>query len=82
MLEENFIKSDTSLTNQKPNLGLKSFLTLLCGSVLRSAMQFVTNMVTATQGQAGTVSALACMVNVKLKHSKILYQPELHVTVS
>lgn len=62
--------------------GAKSLPALLCRSVLRSAMQFVTNMLRAIQGQAGTVSDLTGTVNVELKHSKIPYQSELHVTIS
>lgn len=81
MLEENLIKSYSSITNQKPNFGLKS-LELLCRSVLRSAMQFVTNMLRAKQEQDGTVPVLTCMVNVEPRHSKISYQSELRVTVS
>lgn len=68
--------------NQKPNLGLRSLLALLCRSVLRNAMQFVTNMLRAKQGQDGTVSVLTHMVNAELRHSKVLYQSELHVAVS
>lgn len=45
-------------------------------------MQFVTNMLRTKQGQDGSVSVLTRMVNVEFRHSKVLYQSELHVTVS
>lgn len=78
MLEQNLIELHQPY-KPKPNLGLRS---LLCKSVLRSTMQFVTNMLRTKQGQDGSVSVLTRMVNVEFRHSKVLYQSELHVTGS